>query len=149
MSKNTKIIKGLHLVNAFLGITFGLAAVVCTEKMASSLGIAFPQPSGLTEFRAMYGGVVLACGIFFALAFKGFIDDKSGLWMSLLFYAVVAPSRLAGILMDGPQELHQYDFLIFESVLLVWSVVALKRLRAVQHLALQGDPKQTGTVRPR
>jgi hypothetical protein len=116
----------LQLLNALIGTGIGIFCLVWAKAAATSLGISLAHPTGLTDFRATYGGITLACGAFFALAFFGVVDAKAGLWFSVLFYAGLGIVRLAGVLIDGPQKPMMYGFLVCEILLLIWSAVLLK-----------------------
>ena len=116
-----------HLLNSFIGVGIGLYCLFFAQDAANFLGIVFSTPSGLTDFRATYGGVTLACGMFFGLALFRVVDDKAGLWFSVLFYAGLGFTRLAGITLDGPQNPIMFRFLQLEVVFLLVSIYFLKK----------------------
>lgn len=122
-------VRFFHLVNALIGIGIGLYCLILPEATAAALGIAFQHPTGLTDFRATYGGLTLACGIFFALAYGRIVEDKAGLWFSMLFYAGFGFVRLFGILSDGSQKPLMYGFLLAELAFFSVSAVLLKNAK--------------------
>lgn len=119
------MISTLHLLNALIGIGIGLYCLFWSSSAAASLGIVFEHPSGLTDFRATYGGMVLACGLFFFLAYLGVISDNAALWLSVLFYAGLGFTRLVGLIIERPQMPMMYGFCILEMIFFCASVLLL------------------------
>lgn len=116
------------MLNATIGIAIGLYCLIVPKHAAVALGIEFSHPTGLTDFRATYGGITLACGIFFALTFLRQVESKSGIWLALLFYAGLGFVRLFGILTDGAQKPMMYVFLVAELVFFFVALVLLKHV---------------------
>ncbi len=119
-------VRVLHLLNAGIGIAIGLYCLFWARDAADALGIAFVHPTGSTDFRATYGGITLACGVFFALAFFRRVDNTAGLWFSVLFYAGLGFVRIAGILTEGPQKPMMYAFAGIEISFFLFSVYFLR-----------------------
>ena len=71
-------------------------AAWCTVKpraTAASLGYELPGPSGLCEYRVVYGGLELGLALFFVIAaFRGSME-LSGLWLSLLMHGSLVVFR--------------------------------------------------------
>lgn len=119
----------VNLVNSVIALFIGVYCTIVPRKAAESLGIDFVHPSGLTDFRATYGGLCLAFGLFFAAPLFKLVDLKSSLILGTLFYICLATVRLGGILFDGPQKSILYVFLVTEiafTVACIWSIRELQ-----------------------
>lgn len=120
----------LHWINALIGMGIGVYCLIWPKAAAAALGIALLDSTGSTDFRATYGGMTLACGIFFLLAALRIVDNRSGLWFSILFYAGLGITRGIGLLIDGtPQKPMMYGFFAAEVAFLVVSILFMVRTK--------------------
>ena len=66
-----KQLKKLLIVsNALVFLGFGPAFWFATEDLAGPIGIQLTTPTALADFRAMYGGLSFAVGVFFVMSLK-------------------------------------------------------------------------------
>ena len=88
------------------------------------------KPAGFAELRAVYGGLEIALGIF--LVVTGFRANWSGigLWLLLSCYGGITAGRIAGILLDHPDDTFTLQLLGFEAgslLITILLVFGLKR----------------------
>ena len=126
----TKLAQGFLLLQ---GVTFcGLGVWFLIEPitLASAIGLLPESPAGLAELRAVYGGLEIALGIF--LVVTGFRANWSGigLWLLLSCYGGITVGRIAGILLDHPDDTFTLQLLGFEAgslLITILLVFGLKR----------------------
>lgn len=106
---------------------FGVVMLVAPAGLLASIGIVLQTPEAITEIRAFYGGLEIGLGLalLFCLIQPGLL--RPGLALSALCYGTVALCRFGGMLVDGSGGSFLYTALIFESVLCLASVWALRR----------------------
>lgn len=124
-------LKIFHAINALIGLGIGIFCAVWTEKAASDLGISFFQPAGITDFRATYGGMCLAVGVYFAWAL--FSDDnemKSATRLAFLLYLGLCSTRLYGLFHESPQSQMMYLFFVIEAAFTGVAFWLLRRNRS-------------------
>lgn len=109
---------------AWLG--YGIYCLLAPEQLAMVAGIAANAPHGITELRAMYGGVQAAIGL---AALLGAIRPEHARW-SLQFQAVIfaglAPVRLLSALTTGEFSQYTVGAIGFEVVFLIIALVLLR-----------------------
>jgi len=111
-----------HWFNAVVYLAMGIYCTGWTAKAAAKLGISLGTPHGTTDFRATYGGMLLAAGFFFFFAvLRGSIPLESASWLSLLLYLGLGVTRLYGVLTEKPTTRLMITFLIIELTLAVLS----------------------------
>jgi hypothetical protein len=121
------IIRLIHIINAGIFASIGVAFIVAAEKFGASLGIQPITSQGLTDFRATYGGMCLGLGGFFALAALGKIAQDAALWASIFVYGGLGIIRLGGMIVDNSFTPLLASFLAVEALLVGVSARALKR----------------------
>jgi hypothetical protein len=84
---------------------FGIACLLQPDNMLQRVDIRARSARGTTELRAMYGGMELGLGIFFAAAIFRREWRCPALWAQALGLGGLAASRLAGVLHDRPPGL--------------------------------------------
>jgi hypothetical protein len=93
----------LALVTAAAGFTgFGAACLVRPKSMLERVDVRARSAKGHTELRAMYGGLELGLGAFFAAAAAKPEWMRPALLAQALGLGAMAGSRLAGIVRDRP-----------------------------------------------
>ena len=94
----------IALATAAAGFTgFGAACLVCPKSMLKRVGVKATSAIGTTELRAMYDGMELGLGAFFALAIAKPEWMRPALAAQALGLGTLAGARLAGILHDRPR----------------------------------------------
>lgn len=109
--------------SAFAG--FGAACLIRPKEMLDRVDIRAKSGRGTTELRAMYGGLELGLGAFFAAAAAKPEWRRPALLAQTLGLGTVAGSRLAGILRDHPRGRFMKGLFIAEASMAALSGVAL------------------------
>jgi hypothetical protein len=92
------------LITAASGFTgFGIAGLIHPKSMMKRVDIHAKSARGTTELRAMYGGLEVGLGAFFATAAAKPEWSRPALLAQTLGLGALAGSRLAGILSDHPR----------------------------------------------
>ena len=117
----------LNRLNAMVFLIIGIWCLWRARAVATSLGIDFTKPQGLTDFRATYGGICLALGIFFGWATFRESWTEAALYLSALVYFGLGLTRGAGLLCDGEPTILMKGFLVIELLLGVASVYLARR----------------------
>ena len=108
---------------------FGIACTVRPEESLDVVDVRARSSRGKTELRAMYGGMELGLGAFFALA--AFKPDwaRPALAAQALGLGAVAATRLGGILSDRPRGKMMPAFAVAEAGAAAIGAVALASIR--------------------
>lgn len=94
----------IALITAASGFTgFGIACLIRPKSMLRRVDVQARSARGTTELRAMYGGLELGFGAFFAIAAVKPEWSRPALMAQTLGLGALAASRLAGILSDHPR----------------------------------------------
>ena len=80
------------ITNTFVFLAFGVAFLAAPEFLAKQLDIQLVSSTGFADFRAMYGGLPLACGLLFALS----LSKRDWLLPSLFLVAASSAGLLSG-----------------------------------------------------
>ena len=127
----TKLAQGCLLLQGIAFFGLGVWFLIEPTTMASAIGLVPESPAGLAELRAVYGGLEIALGIF--LVVTGFRANWSGigLWLLLSCYGGITAGRVAGILLDQPDDTFTLQLLGFEagSLLITILLVFGQKLR--------------------
>ena len=126
----TKLAQGFLLLQGVTFFGLGVWFLIEPTTLASAIGLAPQSPAGLAELRAVYGGLEIALGIF--LVVTGFQTNWSGigLWLLLSCYGGITAGRIAGILLDHPDDTFTLQLLGFEAgslLITILLVFGLKR----------------------
>jgi hypothetical protein len=128
----------IALITAASGFAgFGLACLIRPKSMLERVDVRAKSARGTTELRAMYGGLELGLGAFFALAAAKNDWSRPALLAQTLGLGSLAASRLAGIVRDHPRGRLMKALFVAESSAAVLGAVALATKR--QH-TLAGMP---------
>lgn len=120
----------IALLAAASGFTgFGIACLVRPKSMLKRVDVRAGSARGTTELRAMYGGLELGLGAFFASAAAKSEWSRPALLAQTLGLGGLAASRLAGILSDHPRGALMNVLFIAESTAAVLGAVALAKGR--------------------
>ena len=97
--------------------------------MINKLPFTVINPAGITEIRAVYGGLELALGVVFlyAGAFNRSLDFA--VFVMLITFVGLAASRGSGILIDGSQDPFTLRLFWIESIGVIYSIASLIILR--------------------
>lgn len=124
------------VTNAFVFVVFGVSFFIVPELLANMLDIQLVSATGFADFRAMYGGLPLACGILFVISL--FKRD----WLLPSVFLVAASSaglmfgRIYSSLVSGTPSLPIFMFTAME---LGSFVLAAACYRVLSKTSLQGS----------
>ncbi len=116
----------IALITAAAGFAgFGAACLIRPKSMLDRVDVRAKSARGTTELRAMYGGLELGLGAFFATAAAKPGWSRPALLAQALGLGALAGSRLAGILRDHPRGSLMKALFVAESSAAVLGAVAL------------------------
>jgi Domain of unknown function (DUF4345) len=120
----------IALITAASGFAgFGTACLIRPKNMLDRVDVRARSARGTTELRAMYGGLELGLGAFFAAAAAKKEWSRPALLAQTLGLGALAASRLAGILRDHPRGQLMKVLFAAESAAAVLGAVALATRR--------------------
>jgi hypothetical protein len=114
-------------LSALIWFPYGLYCFFAPTALAGSAGVTFSTPTGVTELRAMYGGLQAALGL---LAFAGMQRvslRRPALVTLLTVTAGLGSARLLGALSDGAWSGYTLLGLGFEIGSFAWAAALLRR----------------------
>ncbi len=113
----------LNWVNGVIFLAIGGICLFWTKDTANALGISFTHPSGLTDFRATYGGLCTALGGCFIAA--AILEEFAlpAAWLGAAVYAGLGLTRVAGLVFEAPRKPMMFYFLISEIIMTVACLV--------------------------
>jgi len=118
----------IALLTAAAGFAgFGIACTIRPDKALAAADVRARSSRGKTELRAMYGGMELGLGAFFALAAFKPSWNRSALAAQALGLGAVAATRLGGILGDHPRGKLMPGLALAEASAAALGAVALAR----------------------
>lgn len=100
--------------SALIWLPYGIYCFFVPSALAESAGVITTSSTGLTELRAMYGGLQVAIG---ALAIAGLVRASvapSALLAIGFLCAGLFSARILGVLMDGDMGVYTGGALLFE-----------------------------------
>jgi hypothetical protein len=110
------------VVYVAIGIIFSLDA----ERWFGNVGVTLADPVGFTELRAVYGGLMLAMGIFFLLSIRVRNWLVPGTAFLLISYFGLVLARSQGIFLLGQSTPVIMQIYLIEWVCLILSAIALR-----------------------
>jgi hypothetical protein len=120
----------IALITAASGFAgFGVACLVRPRSVLRRVDVRAHSARGHTELRAMYGGLELGLGAFFAVAAAKREWARPALLAQTLGLGALAAGRLAGILADHPRGALMKILFAAESGTAALGAVALARRR--------------------
>ncbi len=116
----------IALAIAAVGFTsFGVACLARPKQMLKLADVKATSTRGETELRAMYGGMELGLGAFFALAMSKPAWRRPALAAQALGLGAVAAARIGGIVQDRPRGKLMKAFAVAESSAAMLGAIAL------------------------
>jgi uncharacterized protein DUF4345 len=120
----------IALLTAATGFTgFGIACLLRPKSMLKRVDIQATSARGTTELRAMYGGMEIGLGAFFATAMAKPEWSRPALLAQTLGLGGLAVARLAGIVSDHPRGVLMKLLFVAESSAALLGAAALARPR--------------------
>lgn len=114
-------------LSAVVWLPYALLCLLNPDFLAGAAGVSTTSPTGLSEVRAMYGGLQAGIGILALLgaARPGF--TRPALLMLLCLASGLGLARMAGVIVDGSLSGYTVGALIFEGVTAFFAVSCLRR----------------------
>jgi hypothetical protein len=113
-------------VNLLVYLAYGVGFLLAPQKLAAELDITLGSATALADFRAMYGGLSLACAAFFALAIKNVSMRHSALLLAVLGAGGLMIGRLITMAFDGMPGAVIFVMLATEVFAVVGGVILLR-----------------------
>jgi len=109
------------LVEALLWVPYGIYCLFVPEVLAESAGVTATSATGVTEVRAMYGGLQFAIGA--GCVWGAFSEDlqRSAVWLLFLLTSGIGTARVIGVGLDGGLGAYTSLALVFEFVTAAWA----------------------------
>ncbi len=120
--------KILLWLNAAVFAAFGLASALAPAMVAEMTTSAIPATaSAMTDFRAVYGGMMIGFGIYLGCCALHEQSHRSGLLAALLVLLCMAGTRSIGMLMDGSPNNFMLLYLGAEAFMSLLLVISLRK----------------------
>lgn len=102
------------ILNVLVFVLFGLAFIVAPTYFASTVDVQLPTTTALADLRAIYGGLSLSVGIFFALGlvWPGWVLPS--LWLIAASSLALGSSRIYSIIVSGMPDSKIFLFMTME-----------------------------------
>jgi hypothetical protein len=121
--------KVLLWINCVLFILFGLAFALTPQWFATLLTGASPSTSsGVTDMRAVYGGVALALAYLFAQCAANNAYTKLGVQNIVAVMIGLATARSLGIALDSHPNVMMHLLLASEIIMALLAIFAIRRM---------------------
>jgi hypothetical protein len=114
------------VVNALLWGLYGLYCLVQPEFLAEAAGVTGTNATGVTELRAMYGGLQAALGVLALVAALRVDLERTALIAIAFLAGGLFVGRLYGVITDGGLSGYTVGALLLESTLTVLSTLLLR-----------------------
>jgi hypothetical protein len=122
-----KTLNSIVITIAGLGfVGFGIVFLCWPEVMLPGVGILTPDLQSQIEIRAMYGGLELGLGILLLSCFAA-ERQRFGLQLSLASYGGLGLARALSMLVIGTTTPFLWFALIWEAVIAVLALLALRK----------------------
>ncbi len=109
------------LLQALLWVPYGIYCLLVPSALAEGATVTATSATGVTEIRAMYGGLQFAIG---AGCIWGALSEdlqRSAVWMLFLLTSGTGTARLIGVGLDGGIGAYTALALVFEFATASWS----------------------------
>ncbi len=128
--------KAFIALNVLVFVSFGLVFIFAPVYFASTVEIELSSPTALADFRAIYGGLSLSVGLFFALGLFRPALVLPVLWLIAASSLALALSRFYSVIASGTPALPIFAFAALELVAFAigaWLYSRESRTMAVPH----------------
>lgn len=123
-----KFARVLLLLGAAVFTIVGIGFLIFPAEWAAVTEISLPTAMARTDFRATYGGLDLAVGIFLWICARRDEWIRPGLLTLVLAAAGFGGGRLTGIVAEGSAAPLMLILLAIETVIVIVAFAALRRL---------------------
>lgn len=109
------------ILEALIWIPYGIYCLFAPEVLAEGATVTATSATGVTELRAMYGGLQFAIGVG---CLWGVVSEDlrpSAVWMLFLLTSGIGTARLIGAGMDGGIGVYTSLALAFEFATAAWA----------------------------
>lgn len=108
-------------IEAALWVPYGIYCLFVPGVLETGATVGATSPTGVTELRAMYGGLQLAIGIGCAWGAVRTEARYSAVWMLFLLTAGIGMARGIGVALDGGLGAYTALALSFEIATALWA----------------------------
>jgi len=123
-----KIFLGL---SALIWLPYGIFCLANPGFLAEAAGVHHSTPTGLTELRAMYGGLQAALGVLAAAALVREDLARTALTTLAFVTAGLGSTRLLGMFIDASMSEYTAGAIVFEFACAITATVLLRRAPAL------------------
>ena len=143
MTRSEKSARLLVGINVLVYLSYGVVFMLAPSWGARQFGIELTTTTALADFRAIYGGLPMGVGLFYAAAFK---------WRELLLPVValtgicgleVALARTYSWLVSGTPNTTMFVFMGLELGGVVWAWSVHRALGGARPAPADGRPAET------
>ncbi len=115
------------LLSALLWLPYGLYCLIAPEYLNEAAGIIAVTPTGVTEIRAMYGGLQASIGIMCATALVRTDMARPAMFAIAFLASGLFLARSAGFFIDNSASAYTYGALVFECTYALVTIFLLRR----------------------
>lgn len=119
--------RALLLINGLLLAGYGVACLISPALPAGYMGVELGSAGGPVEFIAMYGGLQIAAGLYFAVCGVAISRFLEGIRLMAVLFAGLGLARLSGLLRIGVDDYNLYA-VIYELGSMTLAIIALRLL---------------------
>ena len=109
------------VLEALLWVPYAIYCLLVPSALADGAGVTATSATGLTEIRAMYGGLQLAIGAGCIWGVVAPDARRSAVWMLFLLTSGIGTARVIGIGLDGGLGPYTTLALVFEFATAIWA----------------------------
>lgn len=109
------------LLEALLWVPYGIYCLLVPGALADGATVTATSATGVTEIRAMYGGLQFAIGA--GCVWGAFSEEvqPSAVWMLFLLTSGIGTARVIGVGLDGGLGAYTSLALVFEFATAAWA----------------------------
>lgn len=130
MLRVMKISRIVLLIISVLFFGVGIAGLLAPASVAATVSLTAESNQGLTELRAMYGGLQIGIALFIGLAAMRPQWMKPGLILSICVLTGLAAGRFVGLQLDGGALPLMLPFALLETggtLICLWALHLLRQ----------------------
>ena len=109
------------LLEALVWIPYGIYCLFVPGVLMEGATVTATSPTGVTELRAMYGGLQFAIGAGCVWGAVSEDLERSAVWMLFLLTSGIGTARVIGLGVDGGLGAYTALALVFEFATAIWA----------------------------
>jgi hypothetical protein len=115
------------VLSTLLWLPYGIYCLIVPEYLNEAAGIIAATPTGVTEIRAMYGGLQASIGIMCAAALVRTEMARSAMLAVAFLVSGLFLARSAGFFIDSSASEYTNGVLVFEGAYALITIFLLRR----------------------